>query len=66
MKELYDHQLTEWLQLSGEYIARIRPDDERCAWIMFLLEQIKPFLSAAEYAQLLGEIKAAIDEQGAH
>lgn len=27
-EKLYDQNLTQWLQLSGEYIGRVRPADE--------------------------------------
>ena len=63
MTQLYDHQLTEWLQNSGEYIARLRPADERTAWILFLLDQIKPFLTQEEYGSFLDELKVAVEEQ---
>ena len=46
MANLYDPDLTQWLQLSGEYIANVRPAEERSQWVMFLLDEVKAFLSA--------------------
>lgn len=63
MRNLYDPELTQWLQLSGEYIARVRPADERVDWIIFFFEQIKPFLTAEEYQTLLGAVQAALETQ---
>jgi|GEM_PF-1852821 len=59
--ELYDPDLTQWLQLSGEYIGRVRPAAERVDWMLFLCEQIKPFLPPEEYRQFLGEVQQALD-----
>ena len=61
MSQLYDPDLTQWLQLSGEYIAKVRPAEERVDWVMFLLAEIKALLSADEYATLLNELQSAID-----
>ncbi|HQY91976.1 hypothetical protein [Caldilinea sp.] len=63
MSTLYDPDLTQWLQLSGEYIGRVRPADERVDWIVFLFEQIKPFISQEEYQKLLAEMQAALAAQ---
>ncbi len=63
MANLYDPDLTQWLQLSGEYIGHVRPANERSAWIMFLFEQIQPFLTAEEYQALVSEVALALEEQ---
>lgn len=63
MSKLYDPDLTQWLQLSGEYIGRVRPADERVDWILFLFEQIKPFVSAEEYQALLDSVQTALQAQ---
>ncbi len=63
MRNLYDPDLTQWLQLSGEYIGRVRPADERVDWILFLFEQIKPFVSAEEYQALLDSVQTALQAQ---
>lgn len=60
---LYDQNLTQWLQLSGEYIGRVRPSEERVAWIQFLLDEIRQFVPAAEYDTFLGELQQAIAER---
>jgi hypothetical protein len=64
-EKLYDQNLTQWLQLSGEYIGRVRPADERVAWMEFLLDEIRPFVPPAEYDQFLGELGAAIGQRRA-
>ena len=63
MSTLYDPDLTQWLQLSGEYIGRVRPANERVDWLLFLFEQIKPFLSEAEYQELLAQVQQALQAQ---
>ena len=63
MSKLYDPDLTQWLQLSGEYIGRVRPAAERVDWILFLFEQIKPFVSAEEYQALLDDVQTALQAQ---
>ena len=60
MSKLYDPDLTQWLQLSGEYIATIRPADERVDWVLFLLAEIKVQLPPEEYVELLGELATAV------
>ncbi len=60
---LYDQNLTQWLQMSGEYIGRVRPSDERVAWLLFLLDEIRQFAPPAEYAAFLGELQQAIGER---
>ncbi len=64
-ENLYDQNLTQWLQLSGEYIGRVRPSDERVAWMEFLLDEIRQFVAPAEYDQFLGELQAAIGKRRA-
>jgi hypothetical protein len=64
-EKLYDQNLTQWLQLSGEYIGRVRPSDERVAWMEFLLDEIRPFVAPAEYDQFLEELQAAIAKRRA-
>ena len=63
MSALYDPDLTQWLQLSGEYIGHVRPANERVDWLLFLFEQIKPFLSEAEYQELLAQVQQALHAQ---
>ena len=60
---LYDQNLTQWLQLSGEYIGRVRPGDERVAWMQFLLDEIRQFVPPAEYDRFLSELQLAIAER---
>jgi len=61
MTRLYDPDLTKWLQLSGETIGRIRPAEERVGWVLFLLDEMKAFLTPEEYADLLDELQNEID-----
>lgn len=65
MSELYDQNLTQWLQLSGEYIGRVRPANERTDWIMFLFEQIEPFVPPAEFEPFLAEVQKRISAKRA-
>jgi hypothetical protein len=62
-ERLYDQNLTQWLQLSGEYIGRVRPSEERVAWMQFLLDEIRQFVPATEYDNFLGELQQAIGER---
>ena len=63
MKELYDPELTQWLQHSGEYIGRLRPAEERTGWILFLVEEVHNFLEPDEYVALLRDLQKAIGER---
>ena len=62
MTQLYDPDLTQWLQHSGEYIGRLRPADERADWILFLVDEVKAAMSGApeDYARLLDEVQQGI------
>jgi hypothetical protein len=60
---LYDQNLVQWLQLSGEYIIGNRPPQERTDWVLFLLDQMKPFLSETEYGDLLRQLNQAINQR---
>lgn len=60
MTQLYDPDLIQWLQNSGEYIGRIRPADERAAWILLLIDEVRAFLTPEEYTELLDELARAI------
>ena len=60
MTQQYDNQLIQWLQLSGEYIGGQHAADDRASWILFLLEQVKPFVSPEEYNALLNEVQQRI------
>ena len=61
MADLYDPDLTQWLQNSGEYIGHIRPANERSDWVLFLIDETKPFLTPAEYRSLLEELQRDLD-----
>lgn len=60
MTQLYDPDLTQWLQLSGEYIGHVRPAEERAGWILFLLDEVKAFLTPDEFDILLHELQSNI------
>ena len=64
-ESLYDPELTPLLQTSGEHIGQYPTAEERLAWTMFLLDEVKQFLSAAEYADYLAGIKREIDARQA-
>jgi hypothetical protein len=65
MSELYDVEVTPLLQNAGEYIGRGVPAEQRVAWMLFLLDQIKPFLTDAEFAAFVAELSAALDRRAA-
>lgn len=60
---LYDHNLTPWLQLSGQYIVQERPANERAQWVLELLNEIQQFLSPEEFAALLREVGTEIGQR---
>ena len=60
MTNLYDPDLTRWLQHSGETIGRLRPAQKRADWILFLVDEVKAFLSPEEHALLLAELQEGI------
>lgn len=60
MTQQYDNQLIQWLQLSGEYIGGRHDAEDRAGWIMFLLEQVKPFVPQEEYNALLNDVQQRI------
>ena len=60
MSELYDVEVTPLLQNAGEYLGRGVPAEQRVAWMMFLLDQIKPFLTAEEFAAFVAELREAL------
>ena len=66
MSELYDVEVTPLLQNAGEYIARLRPANERVAWIMFLVDQIKPFLTEDEFDAFLRDLHNAVGNAASH
>ncbi len=59
-QELYDTNLMQWLQLSGEHIVQIRPAHERVLWVEFLIKEIEALLSPDDTAALLAELQDAI------
>ena len=57
----YEKDLVQWLQLSGEYIGRMDDHpDNRPDWILFLVDEVKGFISADEYAALLAQLSSAV------
>ncbi len=60
-ESLYDPELTPLLQMSGEHIGQYPTAEERLAWTMFLLDEVKQFLSADEYADYLRGIKREVE-----
>jgi hypothetical protein len=60
----YDSDLIQLLQLSGEYIGRL--DDhsrQRADWILFLVDEIKGFISADEYAAMLAQLTSSLSDK---
>lgn len=57
----YDSDLIQWLQLSGEIIGRMDDHAEsRADWILFLIDEVKGFIAADEYAAMLAQLDDAI------
>ena len=56
----YDNDLIQTLQLSGEYIGRSDQVEKRADWILFLLDEVKAFISADEYAAMLEQLSSAV------
>ena len=60
MSQLYDVEVTPLLQNAGEYIGRGVPADKRIDWMMFLIDQIQPFLTEAEFAAFMRDLREAL------
>lgn len=60
MSELYDPNLVQWLQLSGEHIVKLRPLEERAQWVEFLIKEIEAMLPADEATAVLVELQGDI------
>lgn len=62
-EELYDTNLVQWLQLSGEHIVQIRPANERVLWVEFLIKEVESLLSPEDANALLAELRAVINHR---
>ena len=60
MAKLYHPDVTQWLQLSGQYIAQNLPREERVPWILFLIDEMKQFMPEDEYLAMLAELNGEI------
>ena len=59
----YEADLIQWLQLSGEYIGRMDDHSEtRADWILFLVDEVKGFITAAEYAAMLEQLDSSVTD----
>jgi hypothetical protein len=57
----YEKDLIQWLQLSGETIGRMDDHPQlRADWILFLVDEVKEFLSAEEYQEMLAQLNDAL------
>lgn len=63
MKDLYDTNLVQWLQLSGEYMVEMRPVEERGLWVQFFLREIEAHVPAEEIAALLAEVRSVLNHR---
>lgn len=61
MNELYDPNLVQWLQWSGEHIVKLRPMEERARWVEFLIKEIEAMLPADEATAVLVELQGDIN-----
>ena len=57
----YDHTITEMLQTAAELIG-LKPKEEQVQWVLFLLGEMKSFLSKQDYADLLTGIQEGISK----
>lgn len=60
MTTVYHPDLTNWLQLSGQYIVQNQPVEERVPWVLFLLDEMKQFMPPEEYATMLRQLQAEL------
>ena len=65
-QELYDTNLMQWLQLSGEHIVQIRPAHERVLWVEFLIKEVESLLPPKDTVALLTELQGAIGHRLEH
>ena len=56
----YDHNLTDVLQTSAEYIALKPTWDERASWITFLLQELETFYKKEEFTSFLADLQEQI------
>ncbi len=53
----YEPDLIQWLQLSGEVIGNMDDHPQlRADWILFLVDEVKGFVSAEEYQAILEKL----------
>jgi len=55
----YDHTITEMLQTAAELIG-LKPKEEQVQWVLFLLQEMKSFLTKQDYKDLLTGIQEGI------
>ena len=60
----YDHTITEMLQTAAELIG-LKPKEEQVQWVLFLLGEMKSFLSKQDYADLLIGIQEGLGKDSA-
>jgi len=58
----YDHTITEMLQTAAELIG-LKPKEEQVQWVLFLLGEMKSFLSKQDYADLLTGIQEGVSKE---
>lgn len=63
MTQLYDVELTPLIQNVGEYVGRAVAPETRVEWMMFLIDEIKPFLGEEEFAAFVRDLRAALGER---
>lgn len=57
----YEPDLIQLLQLSGETIGRMDDhSDARADWILFLVDEVKGFISADQYTAMLEQLSSAV------
>lgn len=57
----YEPDLIQWLQLSGEVIGNMDDHPQlRADWILFLVDEVKGFVSAEEYQAILEKLSSNV------
>jgi hypothetical protein len=57
----YEPDLIQWLQLSGEVIGNMDDHPQlRADWVLFLVDEVKGFVSAGEYEGILEKLSIEV------
>ena len=57
----YDNDLIQTLQLSGEYIGRSDHPEKYAQWVLFLIDEVKGFISDDEYKAMVNQLSVNLE-----